>query len=89
MHWNYTNFSAESVDGLSSNEEEADTKLLLHAREFLENSTDPVVLVRSPSGDIDISVLFINMFQAESERIYIDFGTGKSRARYSNSVALI
>ena len=46
-----TSFSVESVDGLSSNQEEADTKLLLHAREFLENSTDALVLVRSPSGD--------------------------------------
>ena len=74
-----TNFSVESVDALSSNQEEADTKLLLHAREFLENSIDTLVLVRSPSGDIDINVLFINMFQAESERIYIDFGTGNPR----------
>ena len=74
-----TNFSVESVDALSSNQEEADTKLLLHAREFLENSTDALVLVRSPSGDIDLNVLFVNMFQAESERMYIDFGTGKSR----------
>ena len=73
-----TNFSVKSVDGLSSNQEEADTNLLLHAREFLENSTDTVVLVRSSYGDIDIRVLFINMFQAESERIYINFGTGKS-----------
>ena len=74
-----TSFSVEFVDGLSINQEEADTKLLLDAREFLENSTDAPVLVRSPSGDIDINVLFINMFQEESERIYIDFGTGKSR----------
>ena len=49
----------------SCDEEEADTKFLLHARDFLKNSTDAVVLVRSPSGDIEI----INMFQAESEGI--------------------
>ena len=72
-------FSVGPADCHSSNQEEADTKLLLHAREFLENSTDAVVLVRSPSGDIDINVLFINMFQAESEIICIDFGTVKSR----------
>ena len=71
-----TKFPVESVDSLSSNQEEADTKLMLHDRDVL---VDAVVLVRSPSGDIDINVLFINMFQAESERIYIDFGTGKSR----------
>ena len=53
-------FSVESVDSRSSNQEEADTKLLLHAREFLENSTDTLVLVRSPSGDIDVNVLVIN-----------------------------
>ena len=73
-----TKFSVESVDSLSSNQE-TDTKLLLHTRDVLESSTDAVVLVRFPSGDIDINVLFINMFQAKSERIYIDFGTGKSR----------
>ena len=74
-----TKFSVESTDGLSSNQEEADTKFLVHARDVLESSTDGGVLVRFLSGDIGINVLFINMFQAESERIYIDFGTGKSR----------
>ena len=69
----------ESSDGLSSNKEEADTKFLVHARDVLESSTDAGVLVRSLHGDIGINVLFINMFQAESERIYIGFGTGKLR----------
>ena len=49
-----TKFSAESVDGVNSNQKEADTKLLLHARDVLESSIEAVVLVRSPSGDIDI-----------------------------------
>ena len=31
-------------------------KLLLHASDVLESSSDAVVLVRSPSGDIDIHV---------------------------------
>ena len=37
--------------------------------------------MRSPSGDVDIQVLFISTFLEESEqkRIYIDFGNGKYR----------
>ena len=37
--------------------------------------------MRSPSGDVDIQILFISTFLVESEqkRIYIDFGSGKSR----------
>ena len=60
-----TKFSAEFVDSPDSIQEEADTKLLVHARDVLESSTDAGVLVRSLSGHIRINVSFINMFQAE------------------------
>ena len=37
------------------------------------------VLVRSPSGDVDINVLFTSMFKEDNTDIYIDYGSGKFR----------
>ena len=69
------------VDALCSNQEKADTKLLLHAKQVLDSDDRKLVLVRSPSGVVDIQVLFIPTFLEESEkkRIYIDIHNGKSR----------
>ena len=76
-----TSATVSLVESLCSNQEQADTKLLLHTKHVLDNADNKLVLVRSPSGDVDIQVLFISMFLVESEqkRIYIDFGSGKSR----------
>ena len=76
-----TRTSVSLVEALCSNQEEADTKLLLHAKHMLDSDDRKLVLVRSPSGDVDIQVLYISTFLEESEqkRIYIDFGNGKSR----------
>ena len=76
-----TRTSVNLVEALCSNQEEADTKLLLHTKHVLDNNDRKLVLVRSPSGDVDIQVLLISTFLEESEqkRIYIDFGSGKSR----------
>ena len=64
---------------MSSNQKEADTKLLLHANHTVLLHPDGSIIVRSPSGDVDINVLFICMFLEKAEQIYIDYGTGKSR----------
>ena len=69
----------EVIDELSSNQEEADTKLLLHAKHAKEMDQNRSVLVRSPSGDVDINVLFTSMFKENSTDIYIDYGSGKFR----------
>ena len=76
-----TRTSDSLVEALCSNQEDADTKLLLHAKHVLDSDDRKLVLVRSPSGDVDIQVLFICTFLEESEQkqIYIDFGNGKSR----------
>ena len=76
-----TSTTISLVESLCSNQDEADTKLLLHTKHVLDNDDSKLVLVRSPSGDVDIQVLFISTFLVESEqkRIYIDFGSGKSR----------
>ena len=76
-----TRTSVSLVETLCSNQEEADTKLLLHTKHVLDSDDRKLVLVRSPSEDVDIQVLFISTFLEESEqkRIYIDLGSGKSR----------
>ena len=74
-----TKDSVEVIDELSSNQEEADTKLLLHAKHAKEMDQNRSVLVRSPSGDVDINVLFTSMFKEDNTDIYIDYGSGKFR----------
>ena len=37
------------------------------------------IIIRSHSGDVDIKMLFVCMLQDENDRIYLDYGTGKSR----------
>ena len=64
---------------LSSNQEETDTKVLLHANHVLHENIDQNFVLRSPSGDIDINILCIAMFPLQAERIWIDYGTGDNR----------
>ena len=64
---------------LSSNQEEADTKVLLHTNHVLHENIDQNVVLRSPSGDIDLNILCIAMFPLQAERIWIGYGTGDNR----------
>ena len=64
---------------LLSNHEEADTKVIAHAIEYLSSSDEKNVLIRSPSGDADIIVLCVSLLYTYKERVFIDNGTGKSR----------
>ena len=61
----------------ASDHEEADTKLIAVAHQA-NLPTDHSVLVRSPSGDIDILVLFLLHF-SQGPRILVNNGTGKAR----------
>eukprot|EP00112_Aurelia_sp_Birch-Aquarium-sp1_P005855 Seg1662.2 transcript_id=Seg1662.2/GoldUCD/mRNA.D3Y31 product="hypothetical protein" protein_id=Seg1662.2/GoldUCD/D3Y31 len=74
-----TENSTDVIDELSSNQEEADTKLLLHAKHAFNAHPGKAVFIRSPSGDVDINILFLALFPEDADRIYIDYGTGKSR----------
>ena len=56
------------VEALFSNQEEADTKLLLHAKHMLDSDARKLVLVRSPSGAVDIQDLFISTYQENPSR---------------------
>ena len=79
--------SANEVAELSSNQEEADTKLLLHTKHAIDEYPDQRVVIRSPSRDVDIDILFIAIFQHKADRIWIDYGTGDHRNVFNlNSV---
>ena len=62
-----------------SNHEEADTKVIAHAIEYLSSINEKNVLIRSPSGDADIIVLCVSLWYTYKERVFIDNGTGESR----------
>ena len=69
--------SCDSVtqnDDLKSNQEEADTKVILHAMHAIKNSSHKAVL-RSPSGDTDIIILALVLINV----VYMDYGNGNRR----------
>ena len=69
--------SIETVE-LKTNQEEADTKVILHILHVLRNSELSVVL-RSPSGDTDIMVLALGIITEHQDRVYFDYASGKNR----------
>ena len=68
-----------NVPELSSNQEEADTKLCLHARHALNSADRETVIVRNHSGDVDINVILIAKTIDTPERVILDFNKGKYR----------
>ena len=72
---------------LCSDQEEADTKVVLHALDALANNSSNVV-IRSPSGDTDIFVIALGVVR-ETSRIKFDYGSGINRkAIWLNEVAI-
>ena len=69
--------SVTSYDQLKSNQEEADTKVILHCHHAISNSEGSVIQ-RSPSGDTDILVIAVGLIHS-AERVHIDYGNGKNR----------
>ena len=63
------------INNLSSDHEEADTKLVALVKASIPTSHS--VMIRSPSGDVDILVLFL--LHADGTRVLIDNGTGNAR----------
>jgi hypothetical protein len=64
-------------DSLCSDQEEADTKVVLHALDALSDD-DGNVVIRSPSGDTDIFVIALGTVDDKS-RIKFDYGNGTNR----------
>ena len=63
---------------LKSNQEEADSKVILHCLDALKEPEATVVL-RSPSGDTDIMVLAVSLISSSQDRLFIDYENGKNR----------
>ena len=61
---------------LKSDQEEADTKVILHALSVLSTSND--VCIRSPSEDTDIFVIALGTI-AQRSRVKFDYGNGSNR----------
>ena len=67
------------VAELSSNQEEADTKLLLHTNHALLENSNQNIILQSSSGDVDVNILCLGTFSLQSERIWVDYGAGDHR----------
>lgn len=67
----------EVLEGWASDHEEADTKLVALVK-AANLSPNDAVMIRSPSGDIDILALFLS-HDFGGTRILVDNGTGKAR----------
>ena len=73
-----TNDNVLNVENLVSNQEEADTKVVLHAMDALQHEGN--VCIRSPSGDTDILVIAVGLLAGNS-RVLVDSGNGDGRTK--------
>ncbi len=55
------------------------TQVILHCKHALARYLNQNIILRSPSGDIDITVILIGKCIEEKDRCFIDFGGGKNR----------
>ena len=69
--------TCDNCDALKSDQEEADTKVVLHALDIISSSMENVC-IRSPSGDTDIFVIALGIIE-ERNRIKFDYGDGTNR----------
>ena len=63
---------------LTSNQEEADTKVVLHSMDVL-NSPYMFIYLRLPSGDTNILILALDIIRHHKERVFYDYGNGDHR----------
>ena len=71
-----TERSATQAQELSSNKEEAGTKVILYSLHAL--ATGSSVILLSPSADTDIMVIAISLIRVDSEKLYVDYGSGRT-----------
>ena len=64
--------SATDLVELASNQEEADSRVILHALNPLESDEVESVIIRSPSGDVDICVLVTHHLYLHKETVFLD-----------------
>ena len=65
-----------STTHLKSNQEEADSKVILHCLDALKGPEATVVL-RSPPGDTDIMVLTVLLISLSQDWVFINYGNRK------------
>ena len=71
--------TVSTLDDYVSNQEEADTKIILHAHKILEDiPEDENIFIRSHSADLDINVIAITILQHKQNQVF-DFGKGAYR----------
>ena len=66
-------------ESLTSKQEQADTKVILHSHQILKSSETSLITLRSPSGDTDIVVRTIVLLYEFRNRVLIDDGSGENR----------
>ena len=86
--YHITASTVEIDDELSSNQEETDIKLLLHCKHTFDSSGDKSVIVRSPSSDVDINILFLSLFTEKLDKSTLTTAPVK-RGNISNKRQLI
>ena len=67
----------EMVGDLSSNQEEADTKVVYCASHALNAQPDKTVIVRNYTGNVDITIIMLSLIIDHSERVIPDSNKGK------------
>ena len=71
--------STSIEESLTSNQEEADIKVILHSHQILKCNDTSVITLLSPSGDTNIVVLTIALLYEFRNRVLIDDGSGDNR----------
>ena len=66
-------------EDLCSNQEEADTKVILHCLHILHQNSNVSVILRSPSADTDIFILTLALLHDHRGNVFIDSGSGTNR----------
>ena len=69
--------SNDTYDPLFSTQKEVYAKVIAHATEFLVQDSSNKVIMRLPSGETDIIVLYVALLR--KYRVTIDNGLGKAR----------
>ena len=70
--------SIHDCEDLRTNQESADTRLILHAQHAIDNFSNSVI-IRSPSGDFDIIVLAVFLLFDCKENFFLDSGRSDNR----------
>ena len=73
-----TDLTATEEETLTSDQQEADTKLILYCLHALSKDENKKVIVRSPSADIDVFVILLAKVESQ-HRVFLDFGVGMHR----------